>query len=91
MLTSFVNRVHNFVDWALGLGLGLDRVAEEGKDDEDGCAEEGDKDAEDDEDEAEGAFGLVVLLLAVVAEEDAGDERREDEQGEVEDHGITAG
>ena len=35
MLTGFVNRVHNFVDRALGLGLGLDRVAEEGEDDED--------------------------------------------------------
>ena len=84
MLTSFVNWVYNFVDWALGLGL--DRVAEEGEDDEYGCAEEGDEDAEDDEDEAEGAFGLVVLLLAVVAEADAGDERREDEQGEVDYH-----
>ena len=56
--------VHSSVDWALGLGL--DRVAEEGEDDEDGCAEEGDEDPEDDEDEAEGAFGLVVLLLAEV-------------------------
>lgn len=84
MLTGFVNRVHNFVDWTLGLGL--DRVAEEGKDDEDGCAEEGDEDAEDEQDEAGGAFGLIVLLLAEVKEEEAGDERREDEHGEVDYH-----
>ena len=58
------------------------------QDEEGECGhEEGDKDAQDEEDEADGAFGLVALLLAKVEEEDAGDERRrQDEQGEVEYH-----
>ncbi len=78
---------HKFVERESGLQPHGDMAAEgEMEEEEGGGAEEGDEDAEDEQDEAGGAFGLIALFLTEVEEEEAGDERREDEHGEVDYH-----